>query len=293
MRSRAAIGKRGGDGYARRVTKGTGMGAQAVRIGAVWDSTVEVLRGRAGILASLALLYLVVPAVAPSALALAGGGAWGGALVSLAQLVLVIVALLAIAAVASDPAVGHARAQAIGWRRLGAGVIASLSIGLLFVGLLIPVLAVAYAFGVRANEATAAMDVGAMTTAGLGVSSLVALGIAVLAIWLSARLLPVIPVVANEPLSFRSLHRSFALTGGAGWRLVGVSLLYLVVASIVTAAVTSVVGVLARLTLGEGGAALVIALVSGLVSAGLAVVQGVFAARFYVAARDAIGEGAA
>ncbi len=263
------------------------MDARAVRIGAVWDSTVEVLRGRADILASLAALYMVLPGMLPTVLALAGGGFLVGALVLLVQLVVLIVALLAVAAVASDPAVDHAGAQAIGWRRLGAGLVASLSIGLLFIVLLLPVLAVAFAFGVRANEATAAMDVSAMTTAGLGMSTLVALAIGVLALWISARWLLVVPVVASEPLSYRALHRSFALTRGAGLRLVGVSLLYLIVASVLTSAVTSVVGVLARLTLGEGAAALVIALVSGIVSAGIAVVQGVFAARFYVAARDA------
>ena len=79
----------------------------------------------------------------------------------------------------------------------------------------------------------------------------------------SARLLLVIPIVANEPLSYRAIKRSFALTRGAAGRLVGVSILYFIVAGVLATAVTSVVGVIARLTLGDGGATLAVAIASG------------------------------
>lgn len=266
------------------------MSARAVRIGAVWDSTVEVLRGRAGILAGLAAIYLFVPAVVPAALGVANGGAlpvWLGGLLSLAELALTIVALLAIAAVASDPAVGQARAQAIGWRRLGAGLVATLAIVVLAFLALIPLAIVAAGFGLRADSASGTLDIRNVSTAGLATVVVVALLVAGLALWCGARLLLVIPVVANEPLSLGALRRSVALTRGAGGRLVGVALLYVIVAGVVTSAATSVVGVVAGLTLGEGAATLLVAATTAAVSAATAVLQGVFAARFYVAAREA------
>ncbi|MEH3046422.1 hypothetical protein [Sphingomonas adhaesiva] len=265
------------------------MSARRVRIGAVWDSSVEVLRGRAGILATLAAIYLILPAVVPAVLALANGGALPaglGALLSLAQLALVVVALLGIAAVASDPATDRSHAQAIGWRRLGAGLLATIAIGLLFAVALIPLAFAAAASGLRIDEASGALDLRAASTAGLGGVTLLSLLLGVVALWASARLLLVIPVIANEPLSLGALRRSVALTRGAGLRLVGVALLYVIVVGVASAAATSVTGVVARLLLGQGAATVAIAIVGGLVSAGTAVLQGVFAARFYVAARD-------
>lgn len=262
------------------------MSARQVRIGAVWDSTVEVFRGRGAILTTLAAIYLFVPALLPAILGLVGGGGMlVGGLVSLGQLVLVVVALLAVSAVASDPAVDLARAQEVGWRRLGAGLFATIAIGLVFAVALIPLAFVAAAAGMRVNAA-GALDMAGASTSALGGTAAASIVVGALALWASARLLLVIPVVANERLAFGALRRSFELTRGAGLRLVGVALLYVIVVGVATMAATSVAGVAAQLALGDGAATLAVAVVGGVVSAGSALLQSVFAARFYVAARD-------
>ena len=95
----------------------------------VWDRTSEVLAGRLGILGSIALATLWLPAVIRQAIggALVGtaptagvnGGA--GALVGLLSIVVAVIGLwgkLALVAVASDPATGTADAYRLAGGRL-------------------------------------------------------------------------------------------------------------------------------------------------------------------------------
>lgn len=261
-----------------------------VRIGDVWDQTVDVLRGRAGILASIALMALVAPgiiAAAPGTVVPLGGGAMLLVqLVRLAVIVLLIFAMLAITAVASDPAVDRAQAFRIAGQRLfpalGLLVVLVVVAALLF----IPAGALLAMSGARMNAA-GAIDVSGATP-GYSIAAAVSVLLAVLlGLWFSARIVPLFGVVVNERHGIRALRRSLTLTRGATLRLIGVLILYFIVTSVAMFAATMVIGVIARLALGAeaaGGVRFVVAVATTLISAAATVLQSVFYARFYVTA---------
>ncbi len=122
------------------------------------------------------------------------------------------------------------------------------------------------------------------------VATIVAVAVA---LWLTARLVPLFPVIVNERLGVAALRRAFALSRGTAGRMIGVIILFGIVLLVVVMAVTLVVGSIAALLLGreaEGAIAFVVALASGAVTAAATVVQTVFYARFYAAALAARGE---
>ncbi|WP_037488919.1 hypothetical protein [Sphingomonas phyllosphaerae] len=261
-----------------------------IRIGDVWDRTVDVLRGRAGILASIALMTLVLPGVVAGALGtivpLPVPASLAVPLIRLGVLVLLVLGVLAITAVASDPAVDRAQALRIGGQRLPPALGVLLALVIAAVVLFIPA-------GVLLALSGATMTAGGtfdMTravpgyTAGAGLYVLVA---ALLGLWLSARIVPLFGIVVNERRGIGALRRSLALTKGATLKLIGVLILYFIITTVAMLAATSVVGVIARLALGgdaPGSVRFVVSLASTLISAGATVLQSVFYARFYVAA---------
>lgn len=260
----------------------------------MWDRTVDVLQGRTGILAAIAILYIFVPGVVSglvralatpgSALAIASG------LVALLTGILLICGMLALTAVASDPTVDRATGSAIAWRRLPAalGVLA-----LLFLAVAIaiaPIMLLLFKSGAVYNPGTGRFD---MTRAdpSMGMwAGLLSILFLVVGLWISAKLAPLFAVIVNERLGLGAFARSFRLTRGAALRLVGVLILYGIVTIVLVWAVTMVVGVVARLLLG-GDAPVALAFVIGIANAVVTclatVVQTVFYAQFYVAARDA------
>jgi hypothetical protein len=262
-----------------------------VRIGDVWDQTVDVLRGRAGILAGIAFAALVGPGVIAAALGtiipLAGGAMALVPLVRLAVIVLMILAMLAVTAVASDPAVDRAQAFRIAGQRLlpalGLLVLLVVVAALLFVpaGVLLAL------SGARMNAAGTIDMSGAASGYSIAAAASVLLAV-VLALWFSARIVPLFGIVVNERHGIGALRRSLALTRGATLRLIGVLILYFIVTSVAMFAGTMVVGVIARLALGAealGSVRFVVAVVSTLISAAATVLQSVFYARFYVTAQ--------
>lgn len=261
-----------------------------IRIGDVWDRTVDVLRGRAAILASIALMTLVVPGIVAGALGtivpLPAPLLLVVPLIRLAVLVLLILGVLAMTAVASDPAVDRAQALRIGGQRLlpalGVLVVLVLAAILLFVpaAALLKLSGATMTAGGTLDMTHAAPGY----TAGAGLSVLLA---AVLGLWFSARIVPLFGIVVNERRGLRALRRSLTLTRGSTLKLIGVLILYFIITTVAMLAATSVIGVIARLILGgdaAGGVRFVVAVASTLISAGATAVQSVFYARFYVAA---------
>jgi len=288
---RAAPSRRLGS-RARRLVDATGENVM-VRMGLVWDRTTEVLQGRSGILARLALLYLFLPGVVSagvssivtpnSALAILSG------LISIAATVLLIMGVLAITAVASDPAVDGAHAQRIAAARLlpALAAVALIIVALLLVAL--PIIALIVQSGATLDPVTQRFDLSTATPGSLGTAGLITLAAAVLGIWVSVKLVPLFAVIVNERLGLGAARRSFRLTRGSVLRLLGVIILYVIVVLVAMAAATSVVGLIARLLLGAdaaSGVAFVVGVVSSAVTAVATVVQTVFYARFYVAASE-------
>lgn len=261
-----------------------------VRIGDVWDRTVDVLRGRAGILTGIVLLTLVLPGIVAGALGtivpVSDPFVVAVPLIRFGALVLLVLGVLAMTAVASDPAVDRAQGLRIAGRRLlpALGVLTALVLAA--IALFIPAAALFRLSGATLSGAGTPDMSHAVPGYAAGAGLLVLLA-GLFGLWLSARIVPLFGIVVNERRGFGALRRSLTLTKGSTLKLIGVLILYFIVTTVVMLAATSVVGVVARLALGSdapGGVAFVVAVVRTLISAGATMVQSVFYARFYVAA---------
>lgn len=263
-----------------------------IRIGTIWDRTTEVIAGRGGILAVIAIALLFAPNVAQAAVAALAADnsalkAIAG-LLTLAVLVLAIWGSLALTAVASDPAVGRRDALEMGRARLGAGLGVTVILIVAVLLALVPGLALVVASGfdfakAQATVAQTAIDAG---TFGLAMLWFVVIGLVMLCV--GARLTPLMPVVANERRGVGAFARAFALTRGSTLRLIGVLILYVIVFLVVLAAATAIFGLIARLLVGPESPAIVgfvTAIATAAASAVFGVIQNVFSAQFYLAAR--------
>jgi hypothetical protein len=125
------------------------------------------------------------------------------------------------------------------------------------------------------------------------VASLGLLAIGLLGIFLAVRFLLAGPVASSEPGGpVAILKRSWNLSAGNWWRLFGFLLIFFVGALVLIWATTAVIGVVARLTIGEisrgSVAALIVVLIAQCVTAAVYAVLFVMEARMYVelAGRD-------
>lgn len=266
-----------------------------IRIGAVWDRTTEVIAGRASLLAWLAGLFLFAPALLQAIMRAAAAGSPAASLKLLAFLVGLLVAVLAIwgtlamTAMTSDPAVDRHEAIAIGRRRLPAGIAVLLVAAVVaFVVAVIPV--IYFVAGsvdmARLEQGVSASSLNESASAGIAPFLLV---VSLIALWLSARLLPLFAVVTNEQRGLGAFARAFALTRGSTIKLIGLMLLYAIVAIVLLTAVTWVVGSLAQIVFGDDGRVwtmLLLAVATGIITAGFSVLQTTFSAQFYLAARE-------
>lgn len=267
-----------------------------VRIGTIWDRTMEVVNGRFTILAAIALMLLFVPSVLQAAVDAFGGsaGAMGlvGGVVGILVGLAAIVATLALTAVATDPAVDRPHALAIGGGRLGPAIGIVLLIVLLVMASAIPGAVLLYSAGFDVDRARAGLDQVDVDAGTLAAAMLYFLVILAVWIWLAARLVPLMAVIVNERLGLGAIRRSFALTRGSTLKLIGVMILYGIVTGVCLLAATSIVGLIVRLIVGAEGLA-VVALAAGVagaaVTAVFSVLQCVFSGQFYLAAREVRG----
>lgn len=265
-----------------------------ISIATIWDRTTAVIAGRVGILLMLALLLLVLPALAQAALDAVGGDSFAlrsaRATVSLLVFVAVTMATISVTAVASDPRVDGAAALAVGRARLLPFLGISLVIGVAFMVATLPGILLAGLSGFSMAKAATAGVPDGVNIVLLGLALLYFLCLMPLGIWAAARLVPLSAVIVNERRGIGAIRRSVVLTRGMTLKLVGVLILYLIVFLVVLTAGTSVVGVVARLLAGADGTVLVsllVAFVTAVITGAFSVVQAVFAAQLYVAAREA------
>lgn len=265
-----------------------------VRIGTVWDSTQQVLAGRAGMMAPFALIGFVLPGVLqilllPSTPGHSPMGAAGLGLTILSAL-LGIWAQLAIMALATHPATTSADASRAGVRRIWPVLGVALVIGFAFalvVLVMIVVLGLShfdFAAAIAANGDPSKLP----PMSGGAALFLVLYGLTVMvaSLWLAARLMLTYAVVLNERRGLGAIRRSIALTRGLTWRLVGVFLLFGIVMLVAMLAVQGVTGAALRLMLGADQALTAVrlaALLGSVVSAGFMTLAYVFVARLYVA----------
>lgn len=265
-----------------------------VRIGTVWDSTQQVLSGRAGMLAPIAAIGIVLPAVLQLLLVPRGAapGQMGvtGFAITLLSLVMGVWAQLAIMAVATHPATTTADASRAALGRLlpviGVGAVIGIGFGLI---ILVPIVVLGASGYDFAAVMAAQGDPSKLPPMPGGAAMFVALYmlvVAALSLWLIARLMPVYAVVLNERRGLGAFRRSIALTRGMTWRLIGVFILFLIVLGVATLAAQGVSGAILRLALGADRTplALLLAMLIGtVVSTGFLTLAYVFVARLYVA----------
>ena len=268
-----------------------------VRIGSVWDSTQQVLAGRASMLVPFAAIGFVLPAMLQVLLVpqtsmaqMSASASATGVLVGLIAIVLGIWAQLAIMALATHPATTSAEASRAGVRRLLPLLGVAFAMGLIIVLVVFVPLVVLGLSGFDFTRAVAAQGNPALmpplpSGAALFIG-LYALTLVVLGFWLMARLMLTYAVVLNERRGLGAIRRSIALTRGMTWRLIGITILFSIVFFVAAAAVQGVAGLIFRLILGADRITWVLALtglVGSIVTAGFMTMAYVFIARLYVA----------
>ena len=169
-----------------------------------------------------------------------------------------------------------AEALQVGARRFLILLGASLLVGLAAAAVAIPVIIVIGAAAFAGGSAAAAAGVAVL-------GALVAL-VLLLALWV--RLMLMTPVAAVEPGGpIALIRRSWALTSGHFWRLLGFALLALVAAMVAMAAVTAVVGLVILLLAGPAEpnslSMILLLLVSALLQAVISMLLATMIARIY------------
>lgn len=262
-----------------------------VKMGNVWDRTSEVLSGRAGMLAAIAVPALLVPTIVRDGFvgyATPGTPVFAliGGLLSIIVLVIMLWGELAIIAASTLPTTGRAEAQALANRRLLPLIGVSLVMVLIAGVLLTPAFIALAGSGFDWQRAAAGIAQTSVNARRLAFAGLYLLVFAIIALFVGARLVVVNAVVLNESLGLGAIRRSWVLTRGHTWRIVGVLLLFVIVVSIAVLAAGSVSGLVFRLILGADAVAMV-SLLAGIVGSAVStiftVIALVFIAQLYVA----------
>ncbi len=267
-----------------------------VKMGTVWDRTVEVLNGRTGMIARIAVLGMLLPTVVRDGFVAFSSRAnpvsmLVSAVLTLVALFAMIWAQLAIIAIATDPAVDAASARRQGSARTLPAFGITVLLTIVAVVLALPPIVVlahsGFDFAAAASGTTVQMtppSVGAATfTALYGLAYLLVL------LWIGARLVLLNPVILNERLGVGAIRRSIRLTKGMTWRIIGVMVLFVIVLLVATGAAQSVTGIVFRLVLGADSlatAAFLAGIASSIVTTAFTALAAVFTAQLYVATRE-------
>lgn len=268
-----------------------------VSMGVVWDRTAEFLSDNITTLLPIVLLTIFAPTMVAGNLddVRAGAGAGLIATLQLGSLILSLVALwgqLAITALAIDPALGR-EANGVATRRFLPAVLVLVVMLVCALLLLAPVWVILAANGVN----SAAMAAGRIPTVPPSATWSLALYLLIalpLALWLAARVMVLsVPVVVAERRALGALPRAYWLTRGVALKIIGVLVLYAVVALVAGLAARTVFGSIFQLIIGDADAGMSLAtvltsIIVAAVSTAFTVLSVAFSAKLYVAlsARD-------
>jgi len=244
---------------------------------AVWDDTVRLLRDNGRLLAAVAGVFLFLPAVAfaiylkppepqsedPARIFAAMQAYWVSALPWLAvQGLIGMIGTVAMTRLVLAPGTTVGAAIADGVKLLPFYILLTVVVSLLALVALLPALLVIGAIGMAAGPGPALVLVSML--------GLIAMLIPML--YLAARLIPSIPVMVAEgrrnPVAI--VTRSFELTKGKGWAVLGLLIVIVLVGAIVTGVATALAGIVFHLAAGQEVGALLTAVVSSMLSAAFA-----------------------
>ena len=245
-----------------------------------WDECRRIFARDGGLLTAIALALLVLPQILTGVVAPAEGSpSLAGRIIGLIAALVSVIGQLAIVRLALGPSTTVGQAIAHGARRFPAiiGALILLMLGLALV--LIPLMAALVAAGiVQVPQAGAQPD-----SAFAGVALLLALACILIAV----RFMMTVPVASAEdagPLAI--LKRSWHLTSGRYWPLLGLEVLLLVAAMFLLLSAQVVGGVLAQVVGGDPTpfslSALIFAIVVASAQAVFTVLTSLMIARVYV-----------
>jgi hypothetical protein len=258
----------------------------------VWDRAMDVVRGRTGQLASIAALTLFLPGLVRDALPLVAapgsvGFAAAGGLLAIAVLLVAMWGQLALLATATDPATTRADAARQASARFPAALAVTIVAVLVVLAVFLPLIA---AIVLSGADLSSMGTTGAMPDIGRGTLTFVALYILLLMIAglvVTARFILTNAVVLNERRGLGAFGRSWQLTRGLTWRLIGVMLLYIVVVLVAMSAAQFITGAVLGLILGRTAwVVFLTAAVGGVVTTIFSVIATAFTAQLYVAVTD-------
>jgi len=225
----------------------------SLSITTAWNETVELVRREAALLLPVSFLLLALP----SALMEAAAPQPGATQVSPIWLLLFLVAMLtgfignvAISYLALRSGVSVAEALRRGVTRLPSLLGAAVLVGIAFLFLFIAAAIVAVLI---VPGAMAAAESGATTVPALIGAVLIAILIVLpFGLYFGARLMVMTPIAAVEPGNpFELIGRSWRLTAGHVWKLIGFLILVGVLIGVLRLAIAAVAGILFALVAGR------------------------------------------
>ncbi|WP_262408822.1 glycerophosphoryl diester phosphodiesterase membrane domain-containing protein [Sphingomonas sp. JC676] len=257
----------------------------------VWDRTAEFLSDNIGAIVPIALIAFFVPAsiggnFATVFLTATPGVVLALRLVQLAFAILSVWGSLVIVAMALEGASGEP-AAVIARRRLLPALAVSVVLGIAMIALTLPVPFFLAASGYDLT-AIARGEVVDISPAVAGFVWIYFMVLSIAFIWIGARLIVTTPVVVREQRMLSAIPRSWQLTRGSTWRIIGVLILFVVVATVSALAANTVFGSIFALVAGgsEGGislAGVLTSIVTGAVQTAFLVLLPAFTAKLYLA----------
>jgi len=260
-----------------------------VQMSTVWDRTTAFASAAIGAIMPIALILLFLPvsiqlAIAPLLLkqtlavrVVVTALFWAVELLGTLSLI-----VLALGATLRP---GEAVRAALA--RLGPTIAIFILFFIVLAILCVPFGAVIAAAGMNLTQLQTGDPVGAgnLTAGGAWFLLLYALALVVFGFWITARLLVIEPVILAERRGIGAIPRAFTLTRGLALRLVGVLILYAIVATIAVLAAQMVFGSIFALAAPNDGdiglATVLTSIVVAAVSAGFKVVAAIFVAKLY------------
>jgi hypothetical protein len=266
----------------------------SVSMGNVWDRTTDFLGDHLSAILPVALLAIVLPSAVSTLIEpVARAGASAAIMVNLVALILGIVGIwgqLFVVALALQPGAGRAAAMKVAGARLLPliGIIFILMIALFALMLPVPIALAVTGFDMRAAMINPQPTVSPSAGWFITIYSIVLIP---LVIFVAARLLLLTSVIVAERRGLGAMRRSFALTRGLVWKIIGITILYGIVVLVAMMAARTVFGSVLRIVLGGEGlitpATVLTAVVLAIVQGIFVVLASAFCAKLYMAVRDA------
>ena len=253
-------------------------------ISKAWDESRSLFASDGRLFTAIAVALMGVPSmisglIAPEGLGVQSNQPWYVDLLLFAFMLVARVGQLALVRMALKPSLTVGAAIAHGARRMPVYLGTAMIITVAIIAVAVPVVVIAMLSGVTFDSAAATKMTPAM--------AVLVLVIVVIAVLIGVRMLMGTPVAAAESAGpVEIIKRSWRLTAGVWWKLLGFLVMILIGAGVVALAISMVVGSAVTIALGPiepmSTSALVVGLFQGLFNAAFTAVFAVMLARIYV-----------